>query len=204
MDEFDNTMIGRGRDAIDMIVDPDTFQENAIGTYQCEPDYGPCAAVGTAQLKGRPVTIIANDAQQFNERFPVVFGGVIGMEEAYKMAYAVFDRSNPSIKTTDKLKYSSYGTAKAVLDFVMRERQREFFGEGKRWFDMVRMAIRDNSTENMLNLLAAKYTTNGSAIKAKLATLNSLYSPVYKEEMKVNTALVQNPAWVVDETIVKN
>lgn len=126
------------------------------------------------------------------------------LEEAYKMAYAVFDRSNPSIKTTDKLKYSSYGTAKAVLDFVMRERQREFFGEGKRWFDMVRMAIRDNSTENMLNLLAAKYTTNASAIKAKLATLNSLYSPVYKEEMKVNTALVQNPAWVVDETIVKN
>ena len=90
MDEFDNTMIGRGRDAIDMIVDPDTFQENAIGTYQCEPDYGPCAAVGTAQLKGRPVTIIANDAQQFNERFPVVFGGVIGMEEAYKMAMAVY------------------------------------------------------------------------------------------------------------------
>ena len=86
----------------------------------------------------------------------------------------------------------------------MRERQREFFGEGKRWFDMVRMAIRANSTENMLNLLAAKYTTNASAIKAKLATLNSLYSPVYKEEMKVNTALVQNPAWVVDETIVKN
>ena len=27
----------------------------------------------------------------FNDRFPVVFGGVIGMEEAYKMANAVYD-----------------------------------------------------------------------------------------------------------------
>lgn len=126
------------------------------------------------------------------------------LKTAYDMAYAVFDRSNPSILLTDKLKYSSFGTKKSLLDFVMRERQREFFGEGKRWFDLVRIAMRDNSTENMLTLLSSKYTTNASAIKAKLATLNSLYSPVYKNEMKVNTALVQNPAWVVDETIVKN
>lgn len=126
------------------------------------------------------------------------------LKDAYDLTYAVLDRSNPAILPTDKLKYSSYGSAKSILDFVMRERQREFFGEGKRWFDLVRIAMRDNTTENMLNLLSAKYTTNASAIKAKLATLNSLYSPVYKNEMKINTALVQNPAWVVDETIVKN
>ena len=86
----------------------------------------------------------------------------------------------------------------------MRERQREFFAEGKRWFDLVRMALRDNSTQKMLNLLTAKYATNASAIKAKLATLNSLFSPVLKDEIKVNPALVQNPAWVVDETIERH
>ena len=126
------------------------------------------------------------------------------LEMGYTLTNSVLERSNPSIKKENKLSFDTYNSSKSLLDFVMRERQREFFAEGKRWFDMVRMAIRDNSTENMLNLLSAKYSSNASAIKAKLATLNSLYSPVYKEEMKVNTALIQNPAWVVDETIVKN
>ena len=126
------------------------------------------------------------------------------LEEAFNLAYAILDRSNPLIETKNKLKYSAYNSASLVLDFIMRERQREFFGEGKRWFDLVRIAMRDNSTQKMLNLLTAKYATNASAIKAKLATLNSLFSPVLKDEIKVNPVLVQNPAWVVDETIERN
>ena len=50
----------------------------------------------------------------------------------------------------------------------------------------------------------AKYMSIYDSIKAKLATINSLYNPVYTDELKVNTALVQNPAWITDETIVKN
>ena len=90
MDE-EKTMIGRGRDAIDMIVDKDSFIEGKIGEFELDPEYGPGSVVGTAKLEGNEVTVIANDAQAFNERFPVVFGGVIGMEEAYKMANAVYD-----------------------------------------------------------------------------------------------------------------
>lgn len=126
------------------------------------------------------------------------------LEVGYDLCKSVDERSNPLRETQYNLTYDSYNTPTSLLEFVMRERQREFYGEGKRWFDLVRMAMRDGNTSNMLNLLTAKYTTNASAIKAKLATLNSLYSPVFKDEMKVNTALVQNPAWVVDETIVKN
>lgn len=84
MEELDNTMIGRGRDAIDMIIDKDSFQENIIDGYSFDPDYGPGSVVGTAKLNGKPTTIIANDAMAFNDRFPVVFGGVIGLEEGYK------------------------------------------------------------------------------------------------------------------------
>lgn len=90
MDEMENTMIGRGRDAIDMIVDAGSFEENTTIGSEFDPDYGPGAVVGTAKLKGQTVTIIANDAMAFNERFPVVFGGVIGLEEGYKMATAVY------------------------------------------------------------------------------------------------------------------
>lgn len=90
MEELELTMIGRGRDAIDMIADPESFQENVIAQYAFDPDYGPGSVVGTVRLDGREATVIANDAEAFNERFPVVFAGVIGLEEGYKMATAVY------------------------------------------------------------------------------------------------------------------
>lgn len=126
------------------------------------------------------------------------------LKEGFRVAKAVFARSNPMIDQADDLVFENYSSGQTLEDFVMRERQRELFGEGKRWFDLVRYALRQGNTQKMLGLLVAKYSTNASAIKAKLATINSLYNPVYKEEMKVNTALVQNPAWVTDETIEKN
>ena len=82
MDEMDNTMIGRGRDAIEMIVDAGSFEENKIGNAEVDAEYGPGAVVGTAKLMDQTVTVIANDAYAFNDRFPVVFGGVIGLDEA--------------------------------------------------------------------------------------------------------------------------
>lgn len=87
----EKTMIGRGRDALALIVDPDTFDEGHIGTYTLDIEYGPGSVVGSAKLQGKDITVIANDAMAFNERFPVVFGGIIGLEEAYKMALAVYD-----------------------------------------------------------------------------------------------------------------
>lgn len=91
MFDEEKTMVGHGRDAIGMIADKDSFDEGHIGSFTLDPEYGPGAVVGTVLLDGKPATIIANDAEAFNERFPVVFGGVIGMEEAYKMANAVYD-----------------------------------------------------------------------------------------------------------------
>lgn len=90
MEELEMTMIGRGRDAIDMILDEGSFDENHIGSFEFDAEYGPGSVVGTGKMEGMTVTVIANDAYAFNERFPVVFGGVIGLEEGYKMATAVY------------------------------------------------------------------------------------------------------------------
>ncbi len=88
--EMEETMIGRGRDAIQMIVDDGSFFENTVGTERFDPDYGSGAVVGTACVGQTTVTMIANDAEAVSDRFPVVYFGVIGMEEAYKMALAVY------------------------------------------------------------------------------------------------------------------
>jgi malonate decarboxylase gamma subunit len=85
------TLLGQGRAAIDLICDEGTFTENTVGAKSFDdPAFGPGAVVGTAKLDGKTVTVIANDAEAFNEKFPVVYAGVIGMEEGYKMAQAVY------------------------------------------------------------------------------------------------------------------
>ncbi len=85
------SMIGQGRLAIDMIVDAGSFSENQIPGFSLPcSDYAPGAVVGSAKLSGRDCTVIANDAMEANPRFPVVYAGIIGMEEGYKMAMAVY------------------------------------------------------------------------------------------------------------------
>ena len=88
---MEQLMVGKGRQAISMIVEADSFQENLVGGTTMDGDFGPGAVVGTATLNGETVTVIANDAEANNPRFPVVYFGVIGMEEAYKMACAVYE-----------------------------------------------------------------------------------------------------------------
>lgn len=83
------TMLGKGRQAITMILDNQSFTEGMIDGYAL-PDIGPGAVIGTGYVNRRKATVIANDAMVCNPRFPVVYSGVIGMEEAYKMAIAVY------------------------------------------------------------------------------------------------------------------
>ncbi|MCL2699838.1 MAG: biotin-independent malonate decarboxylase subunit gamma [Defluviitaleaceae bacterium] len=77
-------LIGKGRDAVHMIADEGSFIENQTQT-------APGAVVGTGTVGGRAATVISNDAKVMNKRFPTVLSGVIGLEEGYKMAMAVYD-----------------------------------------------------------------------------------------------------------------
>jgi len=82
--------VGKGDQAIHDIFDKDTFVENKIGDAQIDADLAPGAMVGEATLDGEIVTVIANNSKRPNPRFRVVFNGVIGMEECYKFAQAVY------------------------------------------------------------------------------------------------------------------
>jgi len=84
-------LIGQGRAAIDMIIDPDSFREGEVGELNLtDEDFGASAVIGTAELNGEICTIIASDAMTANPKFPVVYAGIIGLEEGYKMALAVY------------------------------------------------------------------------------------------------------------------
>lgn len=83
-----------------------------------------------------------------------------------------------------------------VADFVLAEREREFAFEGKRWYDLLRNAKRNNYQRlNILLQMVANTVPpdrQQSAI-AKFMDKNSHYFPIYFYELQTDKKLVQNP-----------
>jgi hypothetical protein len=87
-------------------------------------------------------------------------------------------------------------TESEALDVLLAERNREFVAEGKNWFDILRIAQRDNYKykEKLINqLLILADSKNQAIMKAKLADVNSYYLPIHTDELKYNKLLIQNP-----------
>lgn len=95
-----------------------------------------------------------------------------------------------------KKRYEDYGSP---LKLAFNERQREFLGEGKRWYDIVRECEFRGATKDVLS----DWVGLSSVVRNRLRSLWSLYNPIYLEELKVNGKeygsktgqLTQNPAW---------
>lgn len=129
------------------------------------------------------------------------------LKEAFRYVETVFKRSNPyaymstnNKKDNDMLKFDVFNSQEGIEALVMAERQREFIGEGKRWFDLVRYAQRRGNTQAMLRILTRKYSSNKKAVESKLAHIQTLFSPVLHNETKNNTLLYQNGVWQVNES----
>lgn len=94
-------------------------------------------------------------------------------------------------------RYANYSNN--LLYLVYCERQREFLGEGKRWFDIVRECEFRGETKDVLN----DWVGSSTNVRNRLRSIWSLYNPIYLEEIKVNGVgfgnkggkLVQNPVW---------
>ena len=156
------------------------------------------------------VTVANSDANSdgATNRIDVTNENQILLMQGYDLVNALFKRSNPTLKNPDEFPdaensserlSAAYPLGKSgatLLTLVYNERQREFVGEGKRWYDLVRQAEYDNSTSNVLTSHMAATTI----VKNRLKQLYSMYNPIYAEEMKIagvenGGALVQNPVW---------
>ena len=86
--------------------------------------------------------------------------------------------------------------ADAICDYILNERAREFAFEGKRWFDLLRVAKRDNYRRiNILLDMIARTVSPAlqqSAI-TKFKDVNSHYMPIRETELFADPKLVQNP-----------
>ncbi len=119
-------------------------------------------------------------------------------EEAFSLINAVSRRAVNSLNpgSGEVLKFDDYkDSQEAMQTLVMDERQRELMFEGKRWFDLVRKARRSGNTRELAKTVTKKQLTNISGIQIRLADPNALYLPYYRNELKVNPYLKQNPAY---------
>ncbi|MBO4672799.1 MAG: RagB/SusD family nutrient uptake outer membrane protein [Bacteroidaceae bacterium] len=121
---------------------------------------------------------------------------------AFELVLAVWKRANNKRTSNTGLPtFETYATSRTAMeDFVLDERQRELMFEGKRWFDLVRLSRRDGNNDRLIEKVLPKFQENTSAIRIKLSAADVLYWPYNREELKQNTELIQNPAYVTDHT----
>jgi hypothetical protein len=84
----------------------------------------------------------------------------------------------------------------SLEDFILEERVREFVGEGKEWFDLLRIAKRNNfeRKQKLINMALQAVTAKDLPImRSRLQNPKSYYLPISIGELKNNRKLVQNP-----------
>lgn len=165
-----------------------TFTETVAGSYY---EYSETSPFQANWIFYRLADVYLMKAEALVER-----NGADDLTEALDLVNITYMRSNPG---GVRLSANDFTSWESMRDLVLLERQREFLFEGKRWFDLVRLARKEdrvNGTDNhpkMLELVANKYQYNGEVIKSKLRNTDALYLPIAEKELISNRALEQNP-----------
>ena len=151
----------------------------------------------------RTSDVMLMKAEALAHRNDTLVPGNQDLRKSFELVKAVYYRSNPyKVTNADSIKYTA--DAPAIQELVLEERQRELAFENKRWFDLVRKALRDGQTNDMLDILVDhKYETNQKAIRSKMAAMDCLFFPIYQREIETNPLLKQNPAYEVEDLYEK-
>ncbi|MGB3007619.1 MAG: RagB/SusD family nutrient uptake outer membrane protein, partial [Chitinophagaceae bacterium] len=114
-------------------------------------------------------------------------------QQALDLIYTIRRRAN-ALTATD---LTPAPTDKNLIqDFILQERSREFCFEGKRWYDVLRNARRNNyqRLNILLNMVALSVPSNQQqSAQIKMLDKNAHYFPIFLTELQTNKLLVQNP-----------
>lgn len=114
-------------------------------------------------------------------------------QDALDLIHAVRSRAN-AIEATEEA--PAENDPEAISAYILRERSREFAFEGKRWFDMLRIAKRNNyrQLDLMLEIIAESAPADRQqSILNKYRDVRSHYFPISQYELQADKNLVQNP-----------
>lgn len=115
-------------------------------------------------------------------------------QQAFGIVNTISKRSNCSSGNKD-LDMANYPNKSTMTALVLEERQRELMFEGKRWYDLVRRSMREGNTNYLVGVVSRKGSSGTGAIASKLSRMDAIFWPYHNDEIKVNSNLVQNPAF---------
>lgn len=159
------------------------------------------------------------------EALSLMTGGDLAL--AFQLVDAVYTRSQSSHiygegenilifpDLADRLNKDNYTNQRAMYELVLKERQREFAFEGKRWYDLVRVALHDNSTQRILDIIsnAGNNPEYFKEYRMTMSTLHSLFFPIAQREIDASDddsddidgpILNQNPVYETKSDISDN
>lgn len=125
------------------------------------------------------------------------------LRQAFQLVNVINKRSicKKELTATDTLKIENFQSKDAVSNLVKRERQREFMFEGKRWYDLVRYALRaermnaSDPTQEVITAVNEREDVNKEFSQQFFKKMDAIFWPYNIEELKVNPKLVANPAF---------
>jgi hypothetical protein len=94
------------------------------------------------------------------------------------------------------LSYEGQFTKELSRTELLRERSREFNFEGKYWFDVLRVAKRNNFEKKQIiidMILTGADIKQRAILASKVHDTMSYYLPIHNDELIYNQNLVQNP-----------
>lgn len=125
------------------------------------------------------------------------------LTNALKYLNAVYVRARYQATTPSPtpIPATTYTTPDAMIDGILAEESYELLGEGKRWFDLIRMGRVHQIMDPVLNYRNGTFTTVGSTTTVVLDTKgfvdapNRYYWPISQGALNANNLLTQNPGY---------
>lgn len=151
-------------------------------------------------LKAEALTLLMKDGQTTLDAEDASY-----RDQAFELVDAVNKRSlfyttATASASPDVLKKTDYDSKIKMLNLVYEERHRELMFEGKRYFDLIRRALREGNIDYLLANVLNKDVEMKAAINGIMKDMNGIFLPYNLDELKVNPHLQQNPAFPSGES----
>lgn len=169
-----------------------------IGLSKDEFAYRPLGSSYSNWIFYRLADVILMKAEALTQKAILENNNQELLTEAYTLLRQIRERANAPESTDMLYQHTGEFDGKTLEEFILNERAREFAFEGKRWFDVLRHAKRDDYSEKNMNylmrmaILAAPPEKVYSLQNKWLSNTGSHYLPISLSELEANKNLVQN------------
>lgn len=153
--------------------------------------------------KYRGVDVNSSVSRSFNERdanfIYYRYADIILMKAEALAELNKFAEANSLVRLTlerASMTHTDATTLKDLRKAILDERAREFIIEGKRWFDLLRAAKRNNFENKQLiidMILSGADIKKQAILRTKVYDTMSYYLPIPEHEVIFNQNMVQNP-----------